>query len=259
MLGLFVQNLYADGGFQGQNAGMMQFIIMWVLVVLVIYFLLIWPSKKREKQRAAQINALKKGDNVITNGGVYGVVHEIGNEDGCAKIEIANGVVIKILKSYLNPAEVVQHPVMKQAHVTKAEMEQKNFNKKDDKIAAQKADESVDQKINDKIIPINPNNAASKDDDSTNQQVMTDAEKDDVAKKLDISDKNEKIEVNSPENPASTNIKLENDENHLTNPENSAQNSGDATLSAADGRVSQPNKTQKTRKPRAKKAEPQNS
>src|SRR4030067_999973 len=50
------------------------FLILMVLTIGIFYFLMIRPQKKKEKDRLAMISALKKGDKVLTAGGMYGVV-----------------------------------------------------------------------------------------------------------------------------------------------------------------------------------------
>lgn len=51
------------------------------LMILIFYFLLIRPQQKKEKDRKGMIDALKKGDRVLTNGGIYGVVDSFKDKD----------------------------------------------------------------------------------------------------------------------------------------------------------------------------------
>jgi len=76
-----------------------QQIIPLVFMFAIFYFLLIRPQQKKAKEHKALLDALKKGDNVITAGGVHGKVTSV--DDTIVTLEIATGVNIKITKSYI--------------------------------------------------------------------------------------------------------------------------------------------------------------
>ncbi len=71
-------------------------IIQIVCIMLVFYFLLIRPQQKKIKEHEASLNAMKKGDEVITGGGIYGKVTSIDNDK--ISVEIAKGVEIIVHK-----------------------------------------------------------------------------------------------------------------------------------------------------------------
>lgn len=90
------------GGDGGQSAGPMGAIgqvLPLVFMFAIFYFLLIRPQQKKAKEHKALIDAIKKGDNVITAGGVHGKVTAI--EDTVVTLEIAPNVNIKIIRSYI--------------------------------------------------------------------------------------------------------------------------------------------------------------
>jgi len=102
MLGLAFAMGGAPGGAAAGPAGGMaafQQVIPLVFMFAIFYFLLIRPQQKKAKEHKALIEALKKGDNVITAGGVHGKVNAV--DDGIVTLEIATGVSIKITKSYI--------------------------------------------------------------------------------------------------------------------------------------------------------------
>ena len=76
-----------------------------VVMVAIFYFLLYRPQKKQQNRRRAMLDNLKKGDQVITIGGIYGTIEELG--DKSLKLKIANGVVIEVVRSSVN-ANVTQ-------------------------------------------------------------------------------------------------------------------------------------------------------
>ena len=65
-----------------------------ILIMLIFYFLLIRPQQKRAKEHRNMVESLKKGDKVMTNGGIYGVIIDV--KEDILKLEIADGVRIKI-------------------------------------------------------------------------------------------------------------------------------------------------------------------
>ena len=80
------------GGFGGLG-GMLPLVLMFV----VLYFIMIRPQMKRQKEHRAMIDALAKGDEVVTSGGVLGKVSKMG--DTFVGVEVANGVAIPIRRT----------------------------------------------------------------------------------------------------------------------------------------------------------------
>jgi len=102
MFGLAFAMGSAPGGAAGGAGGGMaafQQIIPLVFMFAIFYFLLIRPQQKKAKEHKALLEAMKKGDNVITAGGVHGKVSAVEND--IVTLEIANSVNIKITKSYI--------------------------------------------------------------------------------------------------------------------------------------------------------------
>ena len=76
-----------------------------VVMIAIFYFLLYRPQKKQQNRRRAMLDNLKKGDQVITIGGIYGTIVELG--DTSLKLKIADGVIIEVMRSSVN-ANVTQ-------------------------------------------------------------------------------------------------------------------------------------------------------
>ncbi len=68
-----------------------------ILMFVVLYFVMIRPQMKKQKEHKAMIDAIAKGDEVVTAGGVLGRVSKIG--DSYVSLEVANGVEIQIQRS----------------------------------------------------------------------------------------------------------------------------------------------------------------
>ncbi len=79
-----------------QQGGGMSMIIMMVVLFGLMYFMMIRPQMKRQKEHRALISALAKGDEVVTNGGLAGRVDEVG--ETFVTIEIAPNVKVKLQK-----------------------------------------------------------------------------------------------------------------------------------------------------------------
>ena len=76
-----------------------------VVMIAIFYFLLYRPQKKQQNRRRAMLDNLKKGDQVITIGGIYDTIVELG--DTSLKLKIADGVIIEVVRSSVN-ANVTQ-------------------------------------------------------------------------------------------------------------------------------------------------------
>lgn len=81
---------------QAAPSGLMTFIPL-ILIMVIFYFLLILPAQRRQKKTQQMLQALKNGDKVITNGGIYGTV--VGLEDDTVQLRIADQVKIKLSRS----------------------------------------------------------------------------------------------------------------------------------------------------------------
>jgi preprotein translocase subunit YajC len=84
----------------GGTAGLVMGIAPWLLIFVIFYLLMIRPQQQRVKQHQAAIAAVKKGDEVVTGGGVRGRVTKVGDEE--VEVEIAQGVRIRLVKSTLS-------------------------------------------------------------------------------------------------------------------------------------------------------------
>ena len=86
---------------QAQGGGSISFIIMMVDIFAIMYFFMIRPQQKRQKEIQNFQNSLQEGTQVITGGGIYGTVKKIDLASGIIEVKIADGVVIKVDKSYV--------------------------------------------------------------------------------------------------------------------------------------------------------------
>ena len=71
-----------------------------ILIFVVFYFLLIRPQQKKLKDHKTMIKKKKKGDRVVTQGGIIGNIHYV-NDDGTLSVEIADNVQVKVAKGMI--------------------------------------------------------------------------------------------------------------------------------------------------------------
>ena len=100
-MSFFISQAHADGGAAAAQAndpimGMLFFVGM----IVIFYFLLIRPQQKRAKEHRKLVEALGKGDEVVTSGGMLGKIVDLG--DQYVTVEIANNVQVKIQRQAIS-------------------------------------------------------------------------------------------------------------------------------------------------------------
>ena len=90
---MWISSAYAQAG-GGPGGGEMMNLVLIVLMFGVLYFLMIRPQMKRAKEHKAMIDALQKGDEVVTSGGVLGRITKIG--ENYVTVEIANNIEVQV-------------------------------------------------------------------------------------------------------------------------------------------------------------------
>ena len=138
----------------GEAAGMASFLPI-ILMFAVFYFLLIRPQQKRTKEHKNMLSALKRGDEVITAGGIFGRIHEIG--DDYAILDVG-GTKMKVLRSSISTLA----GAVPKAQERKGKKDDSKGSKKDEPKDARK-DEPKDAKKNDDQ---QDDNEAEKDEQS---------------------------------------------------------------------------------------------
>lgn len=79
------------------GGGLTGTLVMFGLIFLIFYFMIIRPQQKRQKERQKMLDAIKKGDKIVTAGGIHGTV--IGVEDKIVLVQIADTVKVKVDRS----------------------------------------------------------------------------------------------------------------------------------------------------------------
>ena len=90
----------APSGQASGTTGLLVGILPWILIFGIFYILMIRPQQQKVKQHQASINAVKKGDEVVTGGGHIGKVTKVGDHE--VEVEFATGHRHRVVKSMLS-------------------------------------------------------------------------------------------------------------------------------------------------------------
>ena len=96
-MSFFISDAVAQTAQTGQQAGLFEAIFPFAILFVVFYFLLIRPQQKRAKEHQQMTNGLGKGDEVTTQGGLYGRIVEAGNDH--VELQLADNVQVKVQRA----------------------------------------------------------------------------------------------------------------------------------------------------------------
>ncbi len=96
---MFISNAYAQaaGGASGDPMSSIMSFLPMIAMFAVLYFVMIRPQMKKQKEHRAMVEALAAGDEVVTGGGILGKVTRV--RDGNVDVQVANGVEVQLQKS----------------------------------------------------------------------------------------------------------------------------------------------------------------
>ena len=73
-----------------------------ILIFIIMYFLLIRPQQKKVKEHRNMVESLKRGDTVVTQGGIIGRIIKVNDEENQLELEIANDTNVKVVKNTIS-------------------------------------------------------------------------------------------------------------------------------------------------------------
>lgn len=91
--------LIASNNPEGQGGNPLVTFLPFILIIVVMYFLMIRPQAKKQKEKQRMVDALKKGDNVVTNGGIHGKVMGFTDDNKTVIVKVDDNVKLNIDKS----------------------------------------------------------------------------------------------------------------------------------------------------------------
>ena len=105
----FAQGLpFGLGG--GDSSGMITSLLPLILIVVIMYFLVLRPQQQRVKQHQSMVKALRRGDTVVTNGGLVGKVTKVVDDDQI-EVEISDGGRVRQMRSMVSEVRAKGEPV----------------------------------------------------------------------------------------------------------------------------------------------------
>jgi preprotein translocase subunit YajC len=115
---MFITPAFAQGslfgGGAGGEGGMIMSLLPFVLIFVIMYFLILRPQQKRVKQHQEMVKNVRRGDTVVTNGGLVGKVTKVVDDDQI-EIEIADDVRIRQMRGMLTEVRAKGEPVKDEA------------------------------------------------------------------------------------------------------------------------------------------------
>lgn len=100
---MLISPAYAQSAGAGGSA--LAQLLPFILIFVVFYFFLIRPQQKRAKQHKAMVDALRRGDKVVTAGGLKGVVSKAVEGQDSVEVEIAKDVKVSIVRAMISSVE----------------------------------------------------------------------------------------------------------------------------------------------------------
>ncbi len=111
---MFITPAFAQGGlgglFGGDSSTMLVQFMPLILIIVIMYFLILRPQQQRAKQHRDMVKALRRGDSVVTNGGLVGKVTKVVDDDQI-EVEIADGVRVRQMRSMVSEVRAKGEPV----------------------------------------------------------------------------------------------------------------------------------------------------
>jgi preprotein translocase subunit YajC len=107
---MLISPAYAQSPFGGGSTDMITSLLPFVLIFVIMYFLILRPQQKRVKQHAEMVKNVRKGDTVITSGGLVGRVTKVVDDDQ-VEIEVAEGVRVRQMRSMVSDVRAKGEPV----------------------------------------------------------------------------------------------------------------------------------------------------
>lgn len=112
---MFVSPAYAQAAPAAGGGDLFITLVPFVLIFVIMYFLIIRPQQKRAKEHQDMVKNLRRGDNVITSGGIIGKVTKSVEGEPEIEVEIATDVRVKIIRSMVSEVRSKGEPVKEKA------------------------------------------------------------------------------------------------------------------------------------------------
>jgi preprotein translocase subunit YajC len=106
---MLITPAYAQFGGAGGSSTILQFMPL-ILIVVIMYFLILRPQQRKVKLHQEMIKAIRRGDTVVTNGGLVGKVTKVVDDDHI-EVEVSDGVRVRHLRAMVSEVRAKGEPV----------------------------------------------------------------------------------------------------------------------------------------------------
>jgi preprotein translocase subunit YajC len=110
---MFITPAFAQGmpfGLGGDSGGMIVQFMPLILIIVIMYFLVLRPQQQRAKRHQEMVKALRRGDTLVSNGGLVGKVTKVVDDEQ-VEVEIADGVRVRQMRSMVSEVRAKGEPV----------------------------------------------------------------------------------------------------------------------------------------------------
>ena len=107
---MLISPAYAQGAGSAGGPDLLMSLLPFVLIFAIMYFLIIRPQRQRVKQHQEMVNNLRRGDTVVTAGGVIGKIAKVV-DDGEVQVELAEGLKVRVVRSMITEVRSKTEPV----------------------------------------------------------------------------------------------------------------------------------------------------
>ena len=141
---MIISPAYAQTATGGDGGGLITLLPI-ILIFVVFYFLLIRPQQKKMKEHKAMVEAVRRGDRVVTSGGIVGTVTRISGDDEL-QVEIAEGVRVRVIRSTITTVLGKPEPAKGKVEEEEEELEEEEEDEEEEEVQSAEAEETEDQK-----------------------------------------------------------------------------------------------------------------
>ena len=108
---LFITPAFAQGAPAGGGMEMILQFVPFILIFVIMWFLIIRPQQRRVKTHQEMIKNVRRGDTVVTSGGIIGKVTKVTEDSADIEVEIAEGVKVKVARAMISDVRSKSEPV----------------------------------------------------------------------------------------------------------------------------------------------------
>ncbi len=108
---MFITQAFAQSAGSPDGGGLLFQIIPFILIFVVIYFLILRPQQKRAKEHREMIASVRRGDQIVTSGGLLGKVTKVTDDAEDVEVEISKGVKVRVVRGMISDVRGRTEPV----------------------------------------------------------------------------------------------------------------------------------------------------